>query len=309
MDAVWADDFHHQIRRGLAGDREGYYADFSGSTADLATTAQRGWFFCGQHSTHLGGPRGTDSGGIDLWRFVICLQNHDQIGNRALGERLHHQIDAAAYRAATVLLLCLPETPLLFMGQEWAASAPFLYFTDHHADLGRLVTEGRRKEFASFAAFSNPQARESIPDPQAVETFRASQLDWTEPGREPHASVHRLYRELLALRQHYADWITVAGDGFSTTARGADAVRLNYASGGSPLLVVVQLRGNGCVEIGDMALPEAVRTKTSPWNILLHTEETRFTLDPRPVRIVPTATGVVVEFARPGAALFTVRAA
>jgi maltooligosyltrehalose trehalohydrolase len=143
LDAVWADDFHHQVRRHVAGDRDGYYADFGGTMPDLVATMRRGWFYCGQQAPFFGGPRGTDPTGIPLERFVICIQNHDQVGNRAMGERLHHQIDPEAYLAASVLLLLAPETPLLFMGQEWAASSPFQFFTDHDEPLGQLVTEGR----------------------------------------------------------------------------------------------------------------------------------------------------------------------
>ena len=132
--------------------------------------------------------RGTDPGRVPMHRFVVCVQNHDQIGNRALGERLHHEIDAARWRAASVLLLTVPMTPLLFMGQEWAASSPFQYFTDLSPDLGRLVTEGRRKEFADFPAFSNEEARERIPDPQAEGTFLASTAALGRAGeRRPRA--------------------------------------------------------------------------------------------------------------------------
>ena len=201
LDGVWADDFHHQVRRHIAGDDEGYYRDYTGTTADLATTINQGWFYTGQHSIHLDEPRGTDPVGIEPWKFTICLQNHDQVGNRAFGDRLHHQVDLAAYRAATALLLTCPQTPLLFMGQEWAASAPFLYFTDHDEDLGKIVTEGRRREFRHFLAFVDPEAREKIPDPQAVSTFETSRLDWSELEREPHASTFRLYRALLGLRR------------------------------------------------------------------------------------------------------------
>src|SRR5262249_54373377 len=141
LDAVWADDFHHHMRRALAGDREGYYATFSGAMSDLAATMARGWFYCGQR-TRRGRRRGTDPRGLAPRQFVICLQNHDQIGNRAFGERLHHQIEPGAFRAASTLLLCAPETPLLFMGQEWAASTPFLYFTDHRRELGKRITRG-----------------------------------------------------------------------------------------------------------------------------------------------------------------------
>ena len=110
LDGVWADDFHHQVRRALAGDRDGYYADYSGTTGDLARTLTQGWFFTGQHSTYLDEPRGTDPAGLPPRAFVICLQNHDQVGNRAFGERLHHEIDLAAWRAVSVLLLMAPQT-------------------------------------------------------------------------------------------------------------------------------------------------------------------------------------------------------
>ena len=109
--------------------------------------------------------------------FVFCTQNHDQVGNRPFGERLNHQIDAGRYAAAVALLLFAPETPMLFMGQEFAASTPFLFFTDFNPELGRLVTEGRRGEFADFRAFADPDMRDSIPDPQAESTFLASKLD------------------------------------------------------------------------------------------------------------------------------------
>jgi maltooligosyltrehalose trehalohydrolase len=153
IDGVWADDFHHQARVHTAHDHEGYYADFTGTTSDLARTLEQGWFFVGQHSNHMGHARGTDAAPLDPRQFVICIQNHDQIGNRADGARLNHQVDLAVFRALSALLLLAPQTPLLFMGQEWAASSPFLFFTDFNEELGRKVTEGRRQEFKSFAAF------------------------------------------------------------------------------------------------------------------------------------------------------------
>lgn len=197
LDAVWADDFHHQVRRITAGDSEGYFRDFAGGTRDLARTLRQGWLFTGQHSRHEGGPRGTDPTGLAQERFVLCIQNHDQIGNRAQGERLTDEISSAAYHAATAVLLFAPELPLLFMGQEWAARTPFLYFTDHEAELGTLVTEGRRTEFAEFARF----AREDVPDPQDPETFERSKLDWRERESGDHARTLRLYRDLLTLRR------------------------------------------------------------------------------------------------------------
>ncbi len=138
------------------------------------------WFYTGQPTPRTGESRGTNATGIDPRRMVICLQNHDQVGNRALGDRLHHAIEPAAYRAISTLLLCAPETPLLFMGQEWAVTSPFPFFTDHGDEIGRRLTEGRRKEFSEFAAFSDRRARARIPDPQDPATFDASRLAWDE---------------------------------------------------------------------------------------------------------------------------------
>ena len=173
----------------------------TGRRPSIAETVRRGWFFTGQRSALTGRPRGSDPTGLPLERLVVFLQNHDQIGNRAFGDRMHAGLDPAVWRAASALLLLLPETPLLFMGQEWAASTPFLYFTDHHSELGRLVTEGRRREFAAFAAFADPARRERIPDPQAESTFAASRLRWDERTQEPHASTWRWYQRLLWLRR------------------------------------------------------------------------------------------------------------
>ena len=201
LDAVWADDFHHQVRVALTGERDGYFGDFTGAAADLALTIRQGWFYTGQQSPRTGEPRGSDPSGLSLSQFVVCLQNHDQVGNRAFGDRLNHAIELDAYRAVSALLLFLPETPLLFMGQEWAASAPFLYFTDHEPALGRLVTEGRRQEFAAFPAFSDPLTRLQIPDPQDPSTFALSRLSWGERGGGAHAGIEHWYRTLLDLRR------------------------------------------------------------------------------------------------------------
>lgn len=197
LDAVWADDFHHQIRRYTAGDSESYYRDFTGGTAEIGRTLERGWFFSGQVSEHEGGPRGSDPSGLPKESFVFCIQNHDQVGNRAQGNRLSDDVSLEAYHAATAILLFAPESPLLFMGQEWAASSPFQYFTDHHEELGRLVSEGRRKEFAGFGRFSG----EDVPDPQDPATFERSKLNWHEADDGRHAGTLRLYRDLLALRR------------------------------------------------------------------------------------------------------------
>jgi maltooligosyltrehalose trehalohydrolase len=274
--------------------------------ADLARTVRDGWFYQGQRSAYLGGPRGSDPTGEPPRRYIVCLQNHDQVGNRALGERLHHQVDAAAWRAASALLLLAPETPLLFMGQEWAASSPFLYFTDHAEELGRLVTEGRRKEFAGFAAFSGPAARDRIPDPQAESTFASSRLDWRERGEGPHAAVERLYRSLLALRR--AEGLGRAERSALHVApldEGSLAVHFGPREGASAqLLVVARLSGAGrtSVPVDALRLPPGAE-----WSERLSTEEPPFADEPRPIRWESDGNGLVADFARPGALVLAAR--
>ena len=282
LDAVWADDLHHQIRRRLAGDHEGYFADYSGSAEDLAKTVERGFFYVGQTAPSKNKPRGTDPSGLPPERFVVSLQNHDQVGNRALGDRIHHLLGPASYRAAVTLVLCAPETPLLFMGQEWAATTPFLYFTDHPAELGVLVTEGRRREFAAFEGFRDPAARARIPDPQALSTYRASQLRWGERDREGHREVLRLHRRLLQLRREV---ILPRRRGLAVRSEGERALVLD----GGDLAVVIELEGEGEVPL-PLQLGSAPRQ-------LFSTEDPLFALDPEPAVLSAAA----ARFRRPGA--------
>jgi maltooligosyltrehalose trehalohydrolase len=262
LDAVWADDLHHQLRRATAGDREGYYADYRGTTDDIAATIRQGWFYTGQPTMRDRHPRGSHPAGLPPHAFVVCLQNHDQVGNRALGERLHHQIEPASWRALSALLLFVPQTPLLFMGQEWAASTPFLYFTDHHSELGRLVTEGRREEFGHFSAFSSPDAAGHIPDPQAPATFDRSRLNWDEVELGEHARMLSLYRRWLALR---ATLMPSAGPIALALDRDTVCVR-GRRDNGDAVWLLVRLRG-----AGEVVLPEEVFAGVV-WQIELDTE-------------------------------------
>jgi maltooligosyltrehalose trehalohydrolase len=239
LDGVWADDLHHQLRRAFAGDNEGYYQDYTGSVEDIARTLRQGWFYEGQMSKNLGHARGTPASALPPGSFVHCIQNHDQVGNRALGERLGHDVSPAAYRAMSTLLLLSPYTPLLFMGQEWNASTPFLYFTDHNEELGRLVTEGRRKEFAGFTRF----AGDTVPDPQALETFERSRLNWSEAERPPHAPVRELYRGLLRLRATEPALKERSRGSYEARALGTDALVLERRGGGQRLLVFINVKG------------------------------------------------------------------
>jgi maltooligosyltrehalose trehalohydrolase len=288
LDGVWADDFHHIMRRILAGDSEGYYAEFAASVEDLAATLGQGWYYVGQPVRTSGRHRGSDPAGIPLHKFVICIQNHDQIGNRAFGERLPASCDPAAYRAASAVLLLAPETPLLFMGQEWAASTPFLFFTDHHTALGEQIVQGRRREFEKFSAFRDQARRELIPDPQAPHTFLASRLDWSQPPREPHAGTLRLYRRLLHLRRTSLVGQHEGQRAFQCASLDADTLLLRHTAPDRELLLVARLRGQGTVAVP--ALPRGA-------NVLMTTEDADFVVDGRP----PSLDGDRVRFRRPSA--------
>jgi maltooligosyltrehalose trehalohydrolase len=275
LDAVWADDLHHQLRRLAAGDREGYFASYTGTVKDVVATLRKGWFYEGEVPQHRGNPRGTPAEGIPPRRFVHCIQNHDQVGNRAFGDRLTDAVELPVYRALSALLLCSPYTPMLWMGQEWAASSPFLYFTDHPDALGRRVTEGRREEFRAFSAFADPAAREQIPDPQARETFVRSKLRWDEAEAMPRAGVLRLYRELLALRRGEPALREQDRDMFRVAALGEHALVLRRdAPAGEAFLLVVCFAAALRCEFA--AVPAAHLPDGRAWCLYLATEETRF---------------------------------
>jgi len=282
FDAVWSDDFHHQVRVALVGDRDGYYQDYSGSVDDLVTTLRQGWFYTGQRSPYLARSRGAPADHVPPPRFVYCIQNHDQIGNRALGDRLHQNIRLEAYRAASALLLLSPYTPLLFMGQEWGATTPFLYFTDHDADLGRLVTEGRRAEFASFTAFASAE----VPDPQDQATFLRSKLRWEERDAEPHAGLLRFYHELLELRRRLPALRARDRESFAVTALSEAALGLRWtdSAGATPLLLVVNLRGVLSLNLADRV--ETAAPAGQHWTIVFSSQDARYGGRPTDCRLM-----------------------
>lgn len=200
--AQWNDDFHHAAHAAVTGERDGYYADYADhATAHLARSLAEGFAYQGERSAFRDGcSRGEPS--IDVWppAFVSFLQNHDQVGNRAFGERLTHLVSPERLRALYVLLLLSPPVPLLFMGEEWAASTPFLYFCDYPGELGEAVRTGRRREFSRFERFADAAARDRIPDPNAADTFNRSRLDWNEIEAPAHAQWLAFVSGLIACR-------------------------------------------------------------------------------------------------------------
>ncbi len=201
-DAQWNDDLHHALHVAVTGERDGYYEDYADRPlARLGRCLAEGFAYQGEPSGHRGGARrGEPSAGLPPAAFVDFLQNHDQVGNRAFGERIDALAPPEAVDAAEAVLLLAPHVPLLFMGQEWGAPEPFPFFCDFGPELARAVREGRRAEFASFSAFADPAARTRIPDPGADATFESAILDWSCRTRSPHAERLARTRERLALR-------------------------------------------------------------------------------------------------------------
>jgi malto-oligosyltrehalose trehalohydrolase len=198
--AQWNDDVHHALHVPLTGEAGGYYEDYQPPLPHLARCLTEGFAFQGERSRYRGDLRGEPSGHLPPTAFVSFLQNHDQVGNRALGERITAIVPEDAVRAATAIVLLAPALPLLFMGQEWGAPEPFLFFTDLGPDLGPSVSEGRHREFARFPEFADPKVRERIPDPQAPATHDRSRLDWARLGEPAHRRWLDFHRDLLHLR-------------------------------------------------------------------------------------------------------------
>jgi maltooligosyltrehalose trehalohydrolase len=195
LSAQWSDDFHHALHTVLTGERAGYYADF-GSIPDLAKALRQAWVYDGRYSNFRGRRHGRSPAGLSGHHFLGYTQTHDQIGNRAKGDRSAHLMSTGRLKIAAALILTSPFVPMLFQGEEWGASTPFLYFTGHEdPDLARAVSAGRKREFAAFGW--DP---EEIPDPQGLETFEHSKLDWGELSREPHRGILEWHRELIRLR-------------------------------------------------------------------------------------------------------------
>ena len=203
FDAQWNDDVHHCLHTILTGEKDGYYADYADHPhAKLCRSLAEGFVYQGEWSAHEKKARGEPSSHLPPTAFVIFLQNHDQIGNRAQGERIGHIVkNAAALRAATAVLLLAPSPPLLFMGEEWNAPQPFPYFCDFEQELATKVREGRKKEFQHFERFRDPAHSDNLPDPTIAATMQAACLDWNEPTAPGHEDWLDLYRRLLMIRQ------------------------------------------------------------------------------------------------------------
>lgn len=201
VDACWDDDFHHALHTVLTGESGGYYRDF-GRISQLAKVFRDGYVFDGQFSEFRQRRHGRPAGDLPGASFVCCLQNHDQIGNRAFGDRISALVGPGLLEVGAALVLLSPFVPMLFQGEEWAASSPFLYFTDHQdPELAQAVRDGRRREYPVADGTE-------VPDPQSPDTFLRSKLDWSELGRSSHRDMLEWYRRLIALRRREPDLAT-----------------------------------------------------------------------------------------------------
>jgi 1,4-alpha-glucan branching enzyme len=266
----------------LTGETGGYYGDYQPPLPHLGRCLTEGFAFQGERSAYRDGPRGEPCGDLSPTAFVGFLQNHDQIGNRALGERITALASPDAVRAATAVLLLSPAPPLLFMGEEWAAPEPFLFFSDLGPELGPRVSEGRRREFARFPEFANEATRARIPDPQAESTFKRSALDWGHAGAAVHKDWLGFHQALLALRAR-AIAPLLAGDSAPLTswkALGDTALEVAWTFPAGTLRLVANLgaapvphEGPGADwgrRLHALALPSPAWATLPPWSVAFY---------------------------------------
>ena len=277
LHAQWSDDFHHALHAVLTGERTGYYADF-GPLADLAKALQRAWVYDGRYSKFRERRHGRPPDGLSGHNFLGYTQTHDQVGNRATGDRSSHLMSVGRLRIAAALTLASPFVPMLFQGEEWGASTPFLYFTGHREpELARAVSEGRKREFAAFGW--DPA---EIPDPQAPETFMRSKLDWTELDREPHRGLLQWYCDLIRLRARTPELrdgrMDLASVAFNEDARWLTVTRgrVTVACNLAPARQSVPLASN---------LPHSVAM----------TSDARVTVGPSSIDLTPDSVAILVR--------------
>jgi maltooligosyltrehalose trehalohydrolase len=245
-DAQWNDDIHHVYHHLLTGEAGGYYADYAiGAHERLGRALSSGFVYQGDVSRYRGDVvRGEPSGHLPPVAFVGFIQNHDQIGNRAFGERIAALAAPEAAQAMQAVLLLAPNVPLLFMGEEWGAVQPFGFFTDFHDELADAVREGRRREFKKFPEFASEEARAQVPDPNAPSTFEASRLDWSVLEQPAHRAWLELVRRLLRIRREaiVPRLEGIGGNAGSAEILGDAALRVNWTLGdGSRLTLVANL--------------------------------------------------------------------
>lgn len=273
LDAVWNDDFHHAAIVALTGRNEAYFSDYRGSPQEFVSLAKRGYLFQGQRYQWQHKRRGTPTYGLSPERFISYIQNHDQIANSGRGFRGHMVTSPGRYKAMTALLLLGPGMPLLFQGQEFAASSPFFYFADHREDLAKRVHEGRARFLAQFRSLSRPEMQAYLPDPADPQTFVRSKLNLTE--RQTHAEIYHLHLDLIRLRREQPAFHVQRAEDVDGAVLGPESFALRFFHGGVGDRLLV-------VNFGlDLHLDPAPEPLLAPppacgWDILWSSEDPRY---------------------------------
>ena len=274
LDAAWNDDFHHSAVVALTGRSEAYYSDHRGTPQELISAAKYGYLFQGQRYAWQKKPRGTPTRGVTPAAFVNFIENHDQIANSGPGWRLHRRTGPGRLRAMTALFLLMPGTPMLFQGQECAASAPFLYFADHNPELAKNVEKGRSAFLAQFPSLASPDAQAVLPVPHDLSTFERCKIDWRE--RETHAHVYRLHRDLLRLRREEPAFAAQAAGGVDGALLTSAAFVLRFLARAprDERLLIVNL---GCdLVAGAFAEPLLAPPEPGTWSIQWSSENPQY---------------------------------
>lgn len=274
--AQWNDDMHHVLHTAATMEAQGYYGDYKDDPEKLGKALAQGFAFQGETMPSIGKSRGEPSGHLPPSAFIAFMQNHDQIGNRAFGERISDIASSGAVRAVAATYLLLPQIPMLFMGEEWCTSKPFPFFCNFEGELGNLVCQGRRDEFKKFPAFQDPEQRERIPNPQAEQTFLLGKLDWEQKDYGIHNDWLRWYKSILAVRTRSLVPLLkdLAGNSSRYEIKGQGAVIVYWKLATAELRLIANLSEvhlEGFPEVDGETLwqegPVQVEGKVRPWSV------------------------------------------
>jgi maltooligosyltrehalose trehalohydrolase len=273
LDALWNDDFHHSARVAMTGSREAYYSEYQGSPQELISAVKRGFLSQGQWYAWQNKPRGSPARGLQPWQFVTFLENHDQVANSFEGARVNRLTSPGRLRAMTALLLLGPGTPMLFQGQEFAASSPFLYFADHHPQLARLVAGGRKGFLSQFKSLACPESEPLLADPAGKETFLRSKLDFSE--REKHRQFLALHKDLIKLRKSDPVFSRPRAGGVDGAVLGPEAFVLRFfGDDDQDRLLLINL--GATLLFGGVAEPLLAPPEAGSWKMIWSSESPRY---------------------------------
>jgi maltooligosyltrehalose trehalohydrolase len=267
---LWNDDFHHSATVAITGHNEAYYSDHSGHPQEFISAMKRGYLFQGQWYGWQKKPRGLPTAGLHPANFVNYIQNHDQIANSLRGVRLHELTSPGLFKAMTALFLLGPGTPMLFQGQEFAASTPFLYFADHNPDLAKLVAKGRRQFLEQFPSIACPECTPCLANPESETTFKRCKLDFAE--RERHARYYALHQDLLKLRREDPVFHNPKAGGVDGAVLGTEAFVLRFfGEDDNDRLLLVNLGSD--LQLSSVPEPLLAPVENTCWKLIWSSED------------------------------------